>query len=239
MERKKFWKAITPPKSCALVERWLTDVHFRMQVSLVGSVLWNSAYGAMQLVLGMVHHSAWYYSLAGYSVSLTVMRVLLMQYTIHHQPGEDRRREVQLYRACGWVFLVTNLALLAMVFNMMFETRVVRHHQLTTLAMAAYTLVALPMAVYSLRKYHRYFSPVFSASKAISLATVCVSALTLERSVLATRVGADLTAKVQRICMVLSGGAVSLVLLTMAVYMLLHADAFLVQPDAEKENSVI
>ena len=58
--------------------RWLEDAHLRVNVSLYGSLLWNTAYAVLQLGLGFWHHTFWYYSLAGYYICLAVMRFFLV-----------------------------------------------------------------------------------------------------------------------------------------------------------------
>lgn len=214
----RYWKSFK--NNNRLVKRWLGDIHLRMKVILTGNVLWNSAYGVLQLGLGIYHRSAWFYALAGYYFSLAVMRSFLMRHTIRHQPGEKQTQELRHYRSCGWVFLLTNLALSAMMFYMIYEKRMVRHHEITTIAMAAYTFTSLTMAIINVVKYRKYNSPVFSASKAISLASACVSMLTLEGTMLATFQNETMTPQIQRLFMVISGGAISILIITMAIYMI-------------------
>lgn len=207
-----------------IARRWIEDVHLRVSVTLTGNVLWNSAYGALQLALGIYHRSYWFYSLAGYYICLAVMRFLLMRYTLHHQPGQDQRKELRYYRTCGWVFLLMNLALSVMMFCMISENRIVRHHEITTITMAAYTFTSLTMAIINVFKYRKYNSPVFSASKAISLASACVSTLTLEGSMLATFRNDTMTAEKQMLFMSLSGIGIALMIVIMAIYMIKTAD---------------
>ena len=79
-----------------------------------------------------------------------------------------------------------NLALALIIFFMVYWNRTFNHHEITTIAMAAYTFTALTMAIINIIKYKKYNSPVYSASKAISLASACVSMLTLESTMLTT-----------------------------------------------------
>ena len=55
------------------VRLWTGDVRMRTNVTLSGSTLWNGAYGALQLGLGIYHKSAWFYSLAAYYATLAVI----------------------------------------------------------------------------------------------------------------------------------------------------------------------
>lgn len=204
--------------------RWLSDARLRMNVTLTGNVLWNGAYAALQLGLGLYYRSFWFYSLAGYYFSLAFMRFFLVRYTLRHCPGEQMARELRHYRACGWVFLFMNLALSGMMLFMIREERMVRHHEVVTIAMAAYTFTSLTMAIVNVVRYRKYQSPVFSASKVVSLASACVSMLTLEATMLTTFSGDGMTPQTQTLFLALSGGAVSILIITMAVYMIVKSN---------------
>lgn len=206
-------------KEAPWLNRWLTDIRLRTNVTLLGNALWNGGYGALQLGLGVYHKSAWFYSLALYYASLGVMRLALARYTLRHKPGENMQKEWRHYRTCGWVLLVMNLALTGMIFFMVFRNRTVRHHEITTIAMAAYTFGSLTMAICNLLRYRKYHSPVFSASRVISLAAALVSLLTLESTMLST-FGTDMTAGVRQLFLGLSGGGVSCLILAMAGYLI-------------------
>lgn len=203
--------------------RWREDDRLRVNTSLYGSLLWNTAYGIFQLWLGYYHHTFWYYSLAGYYISLAAMRFFLVRHTRAHKPGELIRRELQKYRACGWVFLIMNLALTLIIFFMVYWNRTFLHHEITTIAMAAYTFTTFTTAIINMVKYRKYQSPVYSASKAISFAAACVSMLTLTSTMLTTFGGATMDAEARRLMLALIGGAVSLVILIMAVYMIANS----------------
>jgi hypothetical protein len=196
------------------------DTHLRVNLSLYGSFLWNFAYAIFQLCLGFYHHSFWFCSLAGYYVSLAVMRFFLARHVRSHRPGEEREKELKKYRACGVVFLLMNLALALMIFFMVYWNRTFHHHEITTIAMAAYTFTAFSFAIVGLVRYRKYDSPVYSATKAISLAAACVSMLTLESTMLTTFSEGEINV---RLMLGLTGAAISAFIVMMAVYMIVRA----------------
>ena len=206
------------------VKLWTGDVRLRTNVTLSGSALWNGVYGALQLGLGIYHRSVWFYSLAAYYATLAAMRLFLVRYTLCHNPGEQMRQELKRYRACGWVFLLTNLALSGMMLYMITQNRRVRHNEITTIAMAAYTFTTLTLAVVNVIRCRKFNSPALSAAKVISLSAACVSMLTLENTMLTTFSGE--TMMPDKICLflALSGGAVSIFIVAMAVYMIVQAN---------------
>ena len=171
----RFFKSFRDENKYAQI--WLKDTRLRVNVSLYGSLIWNVAYALLQLGMGFWHHTFWFYSLAGYYICLAVMRFFLARYTTKHKPGEKMREELIRYRLCGWVFLAMNLALTLIIFFMVYWNRTFTHHMITAIALAAYTFTAFTMAIINIVKYRKYNSPVYSASKAISLASACVSML--------------------------------------------------------------
>ena len=130
------------------------------------------------------------------------------------------RRELNRYRACGWTFLAMNLALSLIVFFMVYWNRTFKHHMITAIAMAAYTFTAFAVAIVNAVKYRKYNSPAFSASKMISLAAALVSILTLESTMLTTFGDETMTALERKWLLGATGGAISALILTLAVYMI-------------------
>ncbi|MBQ4037073.1 MAG: hypothetical protein IJC84_03000 [Clostridia bacterium] len=203
---------------------WQADARLRINVSLYGTLIFNTAYALLQLGMGLWHHSFWFCSLAGYYLSLAVMRFFLVRHTRRHQPGEKMLDELKKYRACGIVFLLMNLALALMIFFMVYWNRTFHHHEITTIALAAYTFTALTTAIINTIKYRKYHSPVYSASKAISLASACVSVLTLESTMLTTFGDGTMSLTGRRVLLGLSGGAISAFIVAMALYMILQSN---------------
>ena len=130
--------------------------------------------------------------------------------------------ELIRYRACGWIFLVMNIALSLMIFFMVYWNRTFNHHEITTIALATYTFGSLTMAIINVIRYAKYNSPVYSASKAISLAAACVSVLTLESTMLTTFDDGTLDMLTRKIMLGASGGVISAFIIAMAVYMIVQ-----------------
>lgn len=204
--------------------RWRSDAHLRVNVSLYGGLLWNTAYGVFQLGLGFWHHTFWYFSLAGYYICLAVMRFFLVLHTRKNKAGAQMRSELIKYRRCGMVFLIMNLALSLIVFFMVYWNRTFVHHEITTIAMAAYTFTTLTTAIINVVRYRKYQSPVYSASKAIGLAAALVSLLTLESTMLTTFGEETMTLTGRRILLGATGGAICLFIIIMACYMILQSN---------------
>jgi hypothetical protein len=200
--------------------RWQDDARLRMNVSLYGTFAYNALYGVFQIWLGLHHKTFWFLSLGAYYICLAVMRLVLLLHTGRYAPGERMRTELKKYRATGWVFLVMNLALALIVFFMVYWNRTFEHHMITAIAMAAYTFLSFTLAILNVIKYRKYHSPVFSAAKAISFASACVSMLTLTSTMLTTFHDGSMDATTQKLMLGGVGAAVVAVVTYIAIYMI-------------------
>ena len=230
----KFFKAFKNENKYA--RKWQDDTRLRVNVSLYGSFFWNIAYALFQLWLGFYHHTFWFYSLGAYYICLAVMRFFLLLHTREYAHGEKMREELIKYRACGIVFLPMNLALALIVFFMVYWNRTFEHHMITAIALAAYTFTSMAVAIINFVKYRKYNSPVFSAAKAISLAAALVSMLTLESTMLTTFSDGTMTAVEQKWMLGATGGAISVLIIATAIYMIVVGTKKLKLLESEVEN---
>ena len=173
-------------KENKFMQKWFSDVHLRMNVSLYGSLIWNIAFAIFQLALGFYHKSFWFYSLFAFYVILGIMRFFLLKHTRKYKANEEEQIEFQKYIITGWLLLVMNLALAIIVFFMVYYNKTFYHHMITTIAMALYTFVTFTFAIINLLKYRKYRSPIYSAAKIITFIAGCVSMLILENTMLTT-----------------------------------------------------
>ena len=218
------------------VRQWQSDARLRVNVSLYGSLAWNALYGLLQLWLGFYHHTFWFYSLGAYYICLGVMRFFLLLHTRRYAPGEKMRSELKKYCACGWVFLVMNLSLALIIFFMLYWNRTFVHHMITAIAMAAYTFTSFTFAIINVVKYRKYNSPVFSASKAITLAAALVSMLTLESTMLTAFGEGTMSALEQKWMLGATGIGISVLIVAMAIYMIVIGMRKLKGLKSEVEN---
>lgn len=69
----------------------------------------NLLYALLQLALGIVNRSVWFYALAGYYFLLAVIRISLLYAARRIAPGEDRIREYHCCRLCGAALLFMDI----------------------------------------------------------------------------------------------------------------------------------
>ena len=131
--------------------------------------------------------------------------------------------ELVHYRTCGWIFLLMNIALTLIIFFMVYWNRTFKHHEITTITLAAYTFTTFTFAIINVVKYRKYNSPVLSAGKAISLASASVSMLTLTSTMLTTFNDGTMDLLTRKIMLGATGGVVSVFIIVMAIYMIVQS----------------
>ena len=205
-----------------LVHRIVTDTRFRLKLTLLGSLVLNTAYALFQLGMGFYYRSRWFFALTVYYILLTVMRFFLLRDLRQLTPGSDYHEELRRYRFCGIALAAMTPALLAIVAFILFEERGFSYNSISTIAMAAYTFGAFTVAVVNIIKYRKYNSPLLSAAKAVSMTTASVAMLSLETAMLSA-FGSESDAVFRGLITGLSGMGVCLFVLGMSIFMITRA----------------
>ena len=211
------------------------DRHLRVKISLIASFALNVIYAIFQFFIGLYHGSFWFYSMFTYYLVLAVMRYFLMRYTLVNKVNEKPKVELIIYCFCGWMMLFLNLALSVMIFFMVYWNKTFNHHEITTIALAAYTFVSYTIAIINFIKYKRLKSPVYSIAKLISLTSACVSIITLEATML-TSFGSDMDVLTKKILLGCTGGVVSIFVVFLAINIIFNGMRQLKNYKEERKN---
>ena len=201
------------------IVRYRTDSHLRIKINLVSTFLFNSAYAIFQFFIGLYHNSFWFYSMSAYYLFLAITRFYLMKHTLKFGPNDKLKEELKKYIFSGWMMLLLNVALSVMIFFMVYWNRTFIHHQITTIAIAAYSFISLTIAIINFIKYRKYQSPVFNATKSISLTAATVSIITLEATML-TSFGADMDPITKKLFLGTTGAVISVFVVSLALIMI-------------------
>lgn len=202
-------------KSNAFLNRYASDLNYRIKISLYINTAINALYAALHLFSGITNGSLWFYSLAFYYALLAAMRFFLLKETAKR----NLFTEYLHYRLCGVILLIINLILAVLVFFIVRQNRGFEHHYIVTIAMAAYTFTAVTKSIINIAGSKRHKSPVMSAARAISLAATLISVLSLETSMIsAFGDGEDLLFR--QIITAATGAAVCIIILAMAIHMI-------------------
>ena len=205
------------------IARLESDAGLRTKISLYSTALFNTAYAAVMIWMGVVNRSFWFFSLAAYYILLDVVRIILLRHMREATAGERMLDEYKRYRFCGKMLAYLNIALVFMIFFVVYWNRGYEYDMISTIAMAAYTFTTLAVAIVNVVKYRKYQSPVMSAARAISLAAASVSMLTLETAML-TAFGENEGPYFRRLMTLLTGMGVLIFIMVMAIYMIVRAN---------------
>ena len=198
-------------------ERLMTDKPFRTSVNLYSSLVINMLYVALNIVLGVLYHTAWFYVLAFYYTILAVMRFLLVRFVRQIGIGKNYLKELRNSRLCGGILLTVNLALSGAVLMILYQNKGYEYNGILIYVMAMYTFYITTIAIINLFKYKKLGSPVMSMSKVINMAAALVSMLALETAML-SQFGSDMSTVERRIMVAATGAGVSIIVVAMSIY---------------------
>jgi divalent metal cation (Fe/Co/Zn/Cd) transporter len=214
--------------------RFLTDVLYRIRISLYGAFIINLTYALVKLISSIIYRSVWFGAVAIYYIILCLIRASLVFYAREHDLGKDKNYEYRIYRFCGILLLILNLALSVLVIQMVRHGQGYRYPGMLIYMAAMVTFYAIILAVFNLIKYRRYDSPAISAAKAINFTTATVSVLSLQTAMF-TEFGSDF--QYAKFMNSATGCVVCLLTLGTAFYMIIKASHYLRNfADKEEQN---
>ena len=215
----RFFKAVK--NNNKFLNRFTSDIHFKMNLTLNLSLIINTAYAIFQLGLGFYHNSLWFYFMFAYYVLLAFMRMFLLRHTKLYKPQEQLKLELKKSKICGYILLLMNLILSAIIIFIVYLNKTFIHHEITTITIAAYTFTSLTFAIINFIKNKKYDSPVYNAAKTITLISACVSMITLTTTMLTTFGNSD--ELFRQIILAVTGGIVNMFVLYLALMMIIKS----------------
>ncbi len=203
------------------LHRYLTDLPFRIRLSLYLSLGINLLYAGMKLFLGFYYRSAWFGTFGVYYALLTLMRLLLLRHLRRNSFGEALRSEWRQYRLCGAFLIPMTISLSGMVILVLTRNEGFQYPGYLIYVVALYTFYAAITAVVQLIRYRKYQSPVMMAAKVISLASALVSMLSLETAML-SQFGTSEDGAFRYTMIAATGVGVCMIVSGAAVFMIVH-----------------
>lgn len=205
-----------------LTHRYLTDVTFKIHVSLYLSLGINLIYAVIKFVSGLYYHSVWFATLGVYYTLLAVMRFLLLYHVHQNTFGKDQVLELKRYRMCGIILMIMNIALAGVVVLVVLKNEGFNYAGYLIYIMAMYAFYTTITAVINVIKYRKYNSPIMSAAKIISLAAALVSMLSLETAML-VQFGSENSESFRQMMTGATGAAVCMIVLVLAAFMIINS----------------
>ena len=201
--------------------RYMTDAAFKVEVSLYISLAITLGFSVYNLVSGFTYSSLWLGAVAVYYILLSIIRFLLLRFIKKNNGKQDMIAEYRSYRLSAILMMLITFTLSGIVLSMILKNKSYVYSDVYVITSATYTFYTLTVSIIDIIRYRKYESPVLSAAKAIRLAAALISILSLE-TVMLIHFGNDEV--LRRNITALTGAAVSIILILMSIYMIVHAN---------------
>jgi len=198
--------------------RYMTDVVFRMKISLYTSLFFNLIYAVFKLIAGIHYASFWYGADAIFYIVLSIARFLL----VRQIRKEEQNIEVEFrkYRSCGVLIFILNAAFIPVIYQIVKHGMGYSYPGFLIYAAAAYTFYAITISIVNVVWYRKYNSPVYSAQRALNLTKALVAMFALQTAMFAS-FGGDIV--LERTMNLVFGILVSCAIFAIAVMMVVRA----------------
>ena len=201
----------------------LESYGYRSIIFAIFSFIINIAYAVFQGVIAILSGSIWYGALATYYIAISCIRGGVVAVSRKRkQLGETFTLEKQLksYRNCGIYLVFLNFALLGAIVQMVLSDQGFKYAGIMIYVMATYAFYKLGMSIYNLFKARSHNDYTIQSIKNISFADALVSILALQTALLYT-----FSENYQPyLPNSLTGGAVSLAIIAMGIYMIIKGN---------------
>lgn len=167
-----------------MANKLIHDLAFRVRVSLYNSLVINTLYAVANFVAGVIYKSVWLGAVSVFYIVLSVLRYLLLHHVNIKLMEDDIVKEHKKARLCGIILFLLNIAFIGMVVQMVRDDRGAVYPGLLIYVAATFTFYSLVVAIVNLVKYRKFKSPVFSASKIVSMISALVSIMSLQTAML-------------------------------------------------------
>lgn len=145
------------------------------QKASILSLLFNIAYSAYHIGLGVWSNSWWLFTIGIYYAILSLIRFAILR---------TRKNSVFLIRFTGAMLMLLSLPLVGTVILSVIRDRGKVMHMIVMITIAAYTFTKITFAIINLVKLRKESTARLIALRNISLADSCVSIFALQRSML-------------------------------------------------------
>lgn len=183
-------KIVSTIKRNPLGEKFFEDYTFRIILSTMPTFLINVAYTVYNGVLGVMHQSEWFITMAVYYSLLGIMRYHAVHTGRKISRMEDqslvKKKELSVIKTEGILLLLLNLALSGVVLLTIVQDTAKRYSEIMVITIAAYTFYKIITSVINMIKVRKLQSPILITIRNISVADALVSVLTLQMTMLAS-----------------------------------------------------
>ena len=213
--------------------RYLESREFRAETALYAGLSFDLLYAAVKGSSGLYYHSAWLISIGIYYLVFALIRFFLTRRVKASRAVSDKQNEWRTYRTCGIMLFAMNITMGGMAVQMVMQNKANQYSQTLVILSAAYTFYIFTLAIVNMVHFHRKSSVILSASKIVAFVGAVMSMYSLQTAMLATFSDGTDSAFRQK-ANALMGGAVILITLSAAVFMIVKGTLRLRSFDKEQ-----
>lgn len=204
---------------------YLNNREFRAKISLYTGLAINLFYAVFKCSTGVIFRSAWLWAIGIYYVILSAIRfTLLKNVRLTDKKEHSVKRKIHEYRSsrtCGIMMFALNIAMTGMTVQMIWKNRGYEYKGYIIYISALYAFYSLISAVVNVVKSAKTTNPIFSSAKIISLAGALMSMFALQTAMFSAFGGGI---EYQRMMNTITGTAVSIIVLGMAVFLIIWSN---------------
>ena len=214
----------------SFLNKMKSDTDFRITLFLSLSLFFNFVYALFLFVVSQLYRSKWFFIMSIYYGLLATARIFIFLQTL---TPKRLRQKILLMRNCGYFLFLLNTAVSVMMFVLIYTAPNVQHHEITVIALAAYTFSTLSIAIVSSIKYMKNNHYVYSCVKLMSLVCASVSMVTLTNTMLTTFGEGNIL--LRSVILPLLSGCVSILIILSALFMIKKSNLHLRKLNNEEE----
>ncbi len=170
------------------LSRYLDEIEVRGRTALYLGLLFNTAYGLIKIVSGLIYRSEWFITLGFYYLIMGGIKLWLSRDTLKLKDGKRSREwlvhALKSYRRCGVLMFLLNIAVTSVAGFMIRGGEYAVYPGSLIYANAAFAFYCIITSVINIVKFRRANNPVLSASKAVNLAGALVSIFALQTAMI-------------------------------------------------------
>ncbi|MCL2019750.1 MAG: hypothetical protein FWG70_08330 [Oscillospiraceae bacterium] len=214
--------------------RFITDISFRVKLSLYVSFSFNLLYAVFRLVASVLYSSYWFGAEAFFYIILCIIRFLLLRFV--KKEDTDLQKEFRQYRICGVLLFVMNVALTGVLYQMIRQGQGYEYPGFLIFAAALFAFCCFISSAISIIAFRKYKSPVLSATRAINFAKALVAMFALQNAMFSS-FGGEEDLLLENIMNIVFGIIFSLFIFGMSIFMVIRANRNLKKIDEIEEKN--
>ena len=213
----------------------LISYGYRSTIFAFCSLIINILYAIFQGVFAILAQSIWFGALATYYIIISLIRGGIIFIARKKKKNKEEftiEKQIKPYRNCGIYLIFLNFALIGALVQLVVTNNGFKYAGLMIYCMATYAFYKLAMSIYNLFKARKHNDYTIQSIRNISFADSLVSILALQTALLSEFAKGYNPA----IPNALTGGAVSIAIIAIGIYMAINGSIKLKNIQKEKIN---